>query len=519
MHHTIPSALMSVATASRSVVLEAPDDTCGYLNGMQKATFGCHGTSEKCAIYYPTSRTAYRATVDTTMVPIITPAPYASMVCCEPSRGDCTVQPTACVDNLTECTGICSVDPMTLKCTARAHTYCNRAHFESPLSFHPIEAPDSRLRPTDAPADGWFCGPLAIPIQNTDASHNSTVSMAHVSHSSVSPTAILSVTITLSRPGREPSPPVSPSTTLSVTITLSKPGMGPGPSPRPSPPAAVDSEDTDNKDDASGSYDCCLDEPGTSETCDYDTRRARLQRRQAMGGPVIAASSSSAPGDEISTGSAIVSTAYTGQTDRAPFVEATRVWNVVTPTAVTTCTTKTCIPSKRPSRPKGKNNQLNPQGKIAIGVTIGLLCLIVIGCVLGKKHLDRFFSRYQQHSEHHQNEHAQAGPPGQVTPRRRGILKCTKNIASMADEVAGLHPTEVTADDGDIQRQLGRALGEQPGLASGRHQHVYPESSETTDIEEDLEPQSEDSLEREAYENALGIAVSSGRNRAYSNRL
>lgn len=445
------------------------------------------------------------------MGPIITPAPHASVVCCEPSNGDCTVQPTDCVDQFRECTGICSIDPMTLKCTAGAHTYCNRAHFESPLSFHPIEAPDSRLRPTDAPADGWFCGPPAIPIPHTDASHDS--------HSSVSPTATLSVTITLSKPGRGSSLPVSPTATLSVTITLSKPGLGPGPSSRPSPPAAVDSGGTDNKDDAPGSYDCCLDEPGTSEPCSYDNRRARLQRRQAMGGPATAASQFAAPEDEISTRSAIVSTAYTGQTDRAPFVEATRVWNIVTPAAVTTSTTKTCIPSKRPSRPKGKNNQLNPQGKIAIGVTLGLLCLIAIGCLLGKKYLHGFFSRHQQHSEHHQNGHAQAGPPFQGTPRLKGILKCTKNLASMADEVTDLSPTEVSADVGDVQGQSGRALGEQPGSASGRHQHVYPESSETTDIEEDLEPQSESSLEYDAYENVLGIALSSGRHRAYNNRF
>lgn len=519
MHHTIPSALISVAMASRSVVLEAPDDTCGYLNGIQRATFGCLGTSEKCAIYYPTSKTAARATLDASMVPIITPAPHASMVCCEPSNGDCTVQPTDCVDKSRECTGICSIDPMTLKCTAKAHTYCHRAHFESPLSYQPLEAPDSRLRPTDAPADGWFCGPSAITIQDTDASHNSTVSTAHVSHSSVSPTATLSVTITLSKPGRVPRPPVSPTATLSVTITLSKPGLGPGPSPRPFPPAAIDSGETDDKDDAPGSYDCCLDEPSTSEPCSYDTRGARLQRRQAMGGPATAALRSAAPGDEISTRSAIVSTAYTGQTDRAPFAEATRVWNIVTPAAVTTSTTKTCIPSKRPSRPKSKNTQLNLPGKIAIGATIGLVCLIAIGCLLAKNHLYRLFSKHQQHPDHHQNGHAQAGPTVQVNPRLKGILKCTKNLASMADEVADLSPTEVTADVRDIQGQSGRALGEQPGPASGRHQHVYPESSETTDIEEDLEPQSESSLEYDAYENVLGIAHSSGRHRAYNDRF
>lgn len=465
--------------ASRSIILEAPDDACGYLNGIQKAPFGCFDTSNTCAIYYPTSLTAARAAVDATMVPMITPAPQPSIVCCEPSRGDCTIQPTACVDAFEDCTGICSNDPMTLKCTTEAHSYCNRAHFESPLSFRHVEGPDSGLRPTDAPADGWFCGPSALPIQHTNTPHSKTASMADVSRSPVSPTTTLSVTITLSKPGVEPGPPATPSTTLSVTITLSKPGLEPGPSHMPSPPAAAGYEDTDHKEVAPGSDDCCFDEPGTSEPCDYDPLRARLQRRQAMGGPATAVLSAAAPGYQISRGSAIVSTAYIGQTDRAPFVEATRVWNVVTPTAAATSTTNTTDAQERPSTPEGEWDGLDLQGKIAIGVPCGLACLIVICYVLWKKYRPRLVSRQQQHLEQHQNGHVPEQP-------------------------------------GRIIWQSNPAFGEQPGPAFERRQHVFPESGETTDVEEDVGPRSEYSLERGADENAVGVAVSEGMNQAHN---
>lgn len=464
---------MSVAMASPSVILEAPDDTCGYLNGLQKATFGCHETTEKCAIYYPTPSTAARASVDATLVPVITPAPQPSIVCCEPSRGDCTVQPTACVDAFGDCTGVCSKDPMTLKCTTEPHHYCDRAHFVSPLSFRHAGALDAGLTSTDAPIDGWFCGPSAISMQHTNASHSKTASMAHMSHSPVSPTTTLSVTITLTKPGMGHGPSVSPSTTLSVTVTVSKPGLEPGPSPRPSPPAAVVSEDTGCKNDTPGSDDCCLNEQGTAEPCCYDARRARLQRRQAIDGPTTAILPAAAPGDEISRGFAIISTAYLGQTDRAPFVEATREWNVVTPTAASTSTTTTTDPRIQPSTPRRKNNRLNSEGKTAIGVTIGFVFLIVIGSVLGKDCCPRRGPRHHQHPEQNQNGH----------------------------EMAGQYPGQTVGGQPDA------ADGGQPGPAFGRRQHVAPESGETTDVEEGLETQSEYSFEQQAYENALGIAI------------
>lgn len=316
---------MAVATASRSVILEAPDDACGYLNGMEEAIFGCHQASERCAIYYSTSSVTATTVTHATMVPMITPAPQPSIVCCEPSRGDCTVQPTACVDALGDCTGVCSDDPMTLKCTTGVDNYCNRAYFESPLSFRRVDALGAGLRPTDAPLDGWFCGPSALPIQQTEASYSSTAPV-----SPASPTTTLSVTVTLSKPGLGLGPPASPSTTLSVTITLSKPGLGPG----PTPPAAL---------------------PAAS------------------------------PEGTLSGGSAVVSTAYTGQNDRAPFVEATRPWSVVTPTAIATSATKTTGPRIKPFTPKGKKKRLNVRGIIASTTIVGGLGIFAVAYCAWRK--------------------------------------------------------------------------------------------------------------------------------------
>lgn len=491
MHHITSSVLISVAMASRSVILEAPDDACGYLDGIQKAPFGCFDNSEKCAIYYPTSLTAARAAVDTTMLPMITPAPQPSVVCCEPSRGDCTIQPTACVDAFEDCTGICSDDPMTLKCTTEAHSYCNHAHFESPLSFRPVEGPDSGLRPTDAPADGWFCGPSAFRIQHKNAPQSETTSMADVSHSLVSPTATLSVTITLSKPGVGPGPSITPSTTLSVTITLSKPGLEPGPSHMPSPPAAVDYEDADHKEVAPGSDDCCFDEPGTSEPCDYGTLRARLQRRQAMGGSATAVLSAAAPAYETSKGSAIVATAYIGQTDRAPFVEATRVWNVVTPTAAATSTTETTDTRKRPPTPEGKKNRLNLAHKIVIGVGAGVVSVLLAAVcwVLWNRY------RQRQHPEHHPEHHQNGQAPEQPGPA----------IGGQSNPAVGVRPGPFSrgqpgpAIGGQpypaVGVRLGPAYRGQPGPGLGRRQHLFPEDGETTSVEEDVESRSEYSLD------------------------
>lgn len=471
--------------ASRPGILEAPDDACGYLNGMKMAPFGCLEASEKCAIYYPTSSMAGTTTtcIDATLMPMITPPPQPSIVCCEPSGGDCIVQPTACVDNFGDCTSICSNDPMTLKCTTGAHRHCNWAHFESPLAFRNIEAPDAGLRPTDAPADGWFCGPAAIPIQHATSSHSKTMSVAQMSHVSISPT-----------------------TTLSVTITLSKPGLDSG----PSPPAAVVSEGTAHKDNAPDSDDCCFDEEDTSEPCYCNAPRARLQQRQAIGGSTNAASPNAALGDEISRGSAIVSTTYIGQTDRPPFIEATRPWNVVIPTAVATPTTPTG-PRMWPLTPKGKS-RLSLRGAIAVGVTVGGLCIIAICCVVREEKRNRPVSSQQQHSRQHQNELEMNGPQVHEANKSKRYLGYLENFTSMADHIADMSPPQVSPDYGDTRGQPDLAFEGQPGLAFGgqpggeqpvsslgRHQHVSPDSGETSGGEEDPEPQSDESLEREAY--------------------
>ncbi|KAH8769850.1 hypothetical protein F5883DRAFT_552140 [Diaporthe sp. PMI_573] len=431
--------------ASRSVILEAPDEACGYLSGMKQAPFGCNA-SEQCAIYYPTSSMAAPAT----MLPMITPAPQPSVVCCEPSRGDCTVQPTTCVDISGDCAGTCSNDPMTLKCTAGANIRCNRAHFESPLSFRNIGPMHSGLRHTDAPADGWFCGGVATSFQQVDAWHSKAMSMAHVSHSPFSLATTLGVTITLSRPGLRLGPSVSPSTTLGVTITLSKPGQTPGASPMPPPPAAVVSEDIDCEDDTPGGEDCCFDERDAAEPCYNEARRARLQRRQATGGSTTAASPVAAPEDVIGRGSAIVSTAYIGQTDRPPLVEATRPWNVVVPTATTTSKTTTADP-EIPRFPR--KNRLNIR-RITIGAVCGGLVMIAIVCFVWRKLVHRLCSRRQRVSTQDQNGHELAEHPEHVSKRREEYLQKIKNLGSIADRVVDvLGSGQISPDYGDTRGQ------------------------------------------------------------------
>lgn len=511
MHYTVLSKFMTVAVPSRSVILEAPDDNCGYLNGMEQAPFGCLNVSEKCAIYYPTSS----MTAPDTMLPMITPAPQPSVVCYEPSRGDCTVQPTTCVDTFEDCTGTCSNDPMTLKCTAGPHLHCNRAHFESPLSFRNIWDMDSGLRSTGAPADGWFCGTAAIPVQQADASHSKTVSTAHINHSSVSVT-----------------------TTLSVTITLSKPGQTSGTPPMSSTSTIVVSEYIDCEDDVLSRNDCCYDEQDPVEPCYNEARRARLQQRQAIGCSTTADTPVAAPKDAISRGSAIVSTAYIGQTNRPPLLEATRPWNIIVPTAVATSTTETDRPQLQPFPRKGRD-QLNVSG-IIIGSIFGGLATIAIVCCAWRKLRHRLSSRRQQISTQHQDGHELAGHTEHVSRRQGNYLQYTKNLRSIEDraEVASQqnppHHGHTREQSGLVVRGqpfsdseglaglalAGLPLAVPPGPAPRSHQQASPESGEAYDgAEEDLDTQSEGSLEREAYENAIGLAASGRRNRAHQNVL
>lgn len=442
---------------------------------MEQAPFGCLNASEKCAIYYPTSS----MTAPATMLPMITPAPQPSVVCYEPSRGDCTVQPTACVDTFGDCTGTCSNDPMTLKCTAGPHLYCNRAHFESPLSFRNIWAMDSGPRSTDAPADGWFCGTAAITVQRADASHSKTVSTAHISHSSVRVT-----------------------TTLSVTITLSKPGQTSGAPPMSSPSETVVAEDIDCEDDALSRDDCCYDEQDPVEPCYNEARRARLQQRQAIGGSTTAASPVAAPKDAISRGTAIVSTAYIGQTDRPPLVEATRPWNVILPTGVPTSTTETDRPQLQPFPRKGRD-QLNIRG-IIIGAILGGLAIIAIVCCAWRKLRYHSSSRRQQLLTRHQDGHELAGYPEHTSKRQGNYLQYTKNLVSIEDR-ADVTSQQTPPRRGHTREQpgpvvrgqpftdfeglAGRAFGVPPGPAPRGHQQASPESGEAYDgDEEDLEP-------------------------------
>ncbi|KAJ0125462.1 hypothetical protein J7T55_006808 [Diaporthe amygdali] len=461
MHPTAPFSLMPVAMTNHSIIIEAPDDACGYLNGLERSRFGCHENSEKCAIYYPSSSVAATTAIDATVLPMITPAPQPSIICCVPSGGDCTVQPTACVDSVEDCIGISSSDPMTLKCTTGAHRHCNRAHFESPLQFRDIEALDAGMRLTDAPADGWFCGPSAIPIGHADTSHSKSASMTHMSHHSTSQYTTLSVTITLSKPGLEPRPPYIPLPTGAVAPTDTAPG------------------DVDCTDESAGSddYDCCTDEPSTPEPCCNDAHRGRLRRRQAIDGSTTTALPAAAPGEPITRGSAIVSTAYIGQTDRAPFVEATRPWNVIIPTAVANFSKNTTGPRLRPLPPK-KKSQLSKRAKVAIGVSVSLLALIAIGCKLWKKY-GRPPAPSQPNSEHELNE-SQVDISGRTT-RYEDFTRMKRRVANLS------RPHDIL-DFGDVQGQ--------PSAAFERQQHISPESGAAADDE---------SAEMEAYVNMMGI--------------
>ncbi|KAK7746827.1 hypothetical protein SLS53_002015 [Cytospora paraplurivora] len=79
----------------------------------------------------------------------ITPAPqvdYPAVVCCDPSKGACTAQPTACVDAFEHpygalCTGDCPNDPMTLKCTAGPTLHCNQIDLAPQDPLFPVCLP------------------------------------------------------------------------------------------------------------------------------------------------------------------------------------------------------------------------------------------------------------------------------------------------------------------------------------------------------------------------------------------
>lgn len=477
---------------NHSVILEAPDDACGYLNSMERARFGCPANSEKCAIYYPTSSMAATRTIDATMIPMITPAPQPSIVCCEPSRGDCIVQPTACVDTIGDCTGICSNDPMTLKCTTGGDRHCNRAHFESPLYFRHMEALDAEMRPADTPADGWFCGPSAIPIEHGNESQPKSVSMGHKSHGSASLSATLSVTITMSKPALQPAHPLG--------LPL---------------PGAVVSGDTDCEDDAHGSDDCCFDEPGSDEPCYDDAYRARLRQRYAVDGSTINdALPAAASAGPITRGSAIVSTAYIGQTDRAPFVEATRPWSLVIPTAVVNSTKNDTSPRpRRPKPPKSKKHRLGTGGRTAITVLVPTAVVLLIVVYVWRKYGRSPIPRQQGAEQQQQQQHVQDESRPDFSRRLRRFIE--ENYGRIGTSLARPNQRVTLRPSPAPYGFRYEDMPRRPQPAHERDQHASPESGEAADDEEESGLHSEDFVEREAHENPVGVASSQRRRLIY----
>ncbi|CAN8103973.1 unnamed protein product [Discula destructiva] len=201
----------------------APDDTCGYIEGQKDHPLVCNGKSDTCALYFPTSFYAVNpdwthgptTTSSVPMVtekdvdaltattssprrrrlrprnptseaaPVVTPAPVfnsaniGAFACCDPRQGKCTLQPTACVDNDLHpasvlCTGNCSDDDMTLKCTSERGMRCRQIQMATPIAYVERRGfADDKFRRRDGDEDsnnapqlatfnnavrGWFCG-------------------------------------------------------------------------------------------------------------------------------------------------------------------------------------------------------------------------------------------------------------------------------------------------------------------------------------------------------------------------
>ncbi|KUI58625.1 hypothetical protein VP1G_05882 [Cytospora mali] len=448
MHSYIAISMLISLTVSQSLILEAPDGTCGYLNGERLASYGCHATTQKCAVYYPTSTLAVDTITDIsvaltgsatpsfrTLTPraakintvVITPAPqvdYPAVVCCDPSAGDCTAQPTTCVDAFehpysTLCAGSRLNDPMTLKCTAGHALHCNQIQFQSPLYYQRNEdsgdgdAPRVGMGVARGPAPGWFCGASALPTRFIESTIIS--SRPVFADESLLPEASAMFAGSPSDYSHvnEPNLPqaISPFTTVPFTITLGEQIGTPSPRPGPNPGTVDDGViplGSHIHDSDAGSEDCCVDEPAFEECCTDDPvrRRRRLQRRRdpeahRIGTTVLTFTVTSpnqiglatttdtpaaAPAMAITEVFAVVSTTYVGQSDRPPFTEATRSWKIFAPTPTLNVTT-TSLNDIGPHGREGSTKEIEgQQGHIhvrriiagAIGGLLGLVLLAVL---------------------------------------------------------------------------------------------------------------------------------------------
>lgn len=226
------------APGAKPLIIEAPDNVCGYIDGLTSesatiphlltntytwpdAPYGCLETSHTCAVYYPTSTWAvttlaapittanatfttiapstalFTLTLTSTVIntlksrlrrdpksapPAITPPPSsnAAVLCCDAANADCTIQPTACVDNFEHpwtslCLDACRDDPMTLKCVDGALQHCNQVNLESPLLYlddyqrypklQTRALTGQEIAVAEGIVRGWFCGPTPVPTQ------------------------------------------------------------------------------------------------------------------------------------------------------------------------------------------------------------------------------------------------------------------------------------------------------------------------------------------------------------------
>ncbi|KUI67391.1 hypothetical protein VM1G_03349 [Cytospora mali] len=495
------SMLISLAV-SQSLILEAPDGTCGYLNGERLASYGCHATTQKCAIYYPASTLAVDAVTDIsvgltdfatpsfkTLTPraakintvVITPAPqvdYPAVVCCDPSAGDCTAQPTTCVDAFehpysTLCAGNCPDDPMTLKCTAGHALHCNQIQIQSPLYYQRNadsgdgEAHKVGMGAAKGPAPGWFCGASALPTRFIESTIIS--SRPVFAEESLLPEASAVFVSSpsddnqVNEPNKGPSTQVapqatSPFTTVPFTITLGEQIGTSTPLPGPNPGTLDDGfvpKDGHIHEPDAGSEDCCVDEPAFDECCaDGVVRRERrLQRRRdtkfhRIGTTVVTSTVTSpnqiglatttvtpaaAPAMVITEGFAVVSTMYVGQSDRPPFTEAIRSWNILAPAPTLNATTTSLndiSPHGREGPTKGPEDQ---HGHIhvrriiagAIGGLLGLVLLAVLvrWCDKRRKLGENHGGNRQPNKDKDEDEDNNDQPPARRSARAMNYLQ------------------------------------------------------------------------------------------------
>lgn len=339
---------------SQSLVLEAQDGTCGYLDGVRPASYGCQAITQKCALYYPTSTRAADDTgiidlsagstcsatpsfktltrrADRTNAVTVTSAPRVdspAVVCCDSSTGNCTTQPTACVDAFNHsyrslCTGDCLNDPMTLKCTAGDALHCNQFRVQSPLYYRrsvhyngAFGALEARIGVAGQQVHGWFYGNSAMPTRTVEST---TISRGPVSEDESSNPVNVKISTTL------PGYPASQFTTV----------------------------------------------PFTSLATTTITRAAA---------PVMTIK-----------GFAVLSTTYVNQSGRSLFTEATRSWEIVVPTPASniTATSKINTSLHHPRLPEHTSDQQHDTvyyyliivGGAAAGIfAICLLIGIIYGC-------------------------------------------------------------------------------------------------------------------------------------------